>query len=81
MVLVTTAFVANRDVTVVVTARILDLRLKQSCMGRALVHRYGAVGAGVTLSVTYGVILTVLSILTWRMAVRSSPDVATHEEN
>jgi antigen flippase len=50
-------------------------------MGRVLVHRYGAVGAGVTLSVTYGVILTVLSILTWRMAARSSQDVATHDEN
>ena len=39
-----------------------------AAMGRVLVHRYGAVGAGITLSVTYGVVLIVLTTLTWRMA-------------
>jgi enterobacterial common antigen flippase len=39
-----------------------------AALGRVLVHRYGAVGAGMTLSVTYGMILIVLTVLAWRMA-------------
>jgi O-antigen/teichoic acid export membrane protein len=42
-------------------------------LGRELVRRFGAVGAGATLSVTYGVMLVVLTILAVRMARRTSP--------
>lgn len=41
-------------------------------LGRTLVHRYGAVGAGATLSITYGIILIVLVVLARRMATRSA---------
>ena len=41
-------------------------------MGRALVARLGAIGAALTLSVTYGLILGILIILMVRMAARLS---------
>jgi O-antigen/teichoic acid export membrane protein len=47
-------------------------------LGRVLVGRFGAVGAALTLSVTYGLILAVLTILTVAMAGRLS-SAADHE--
>jgi O-antigen/teichoic acid export membrane protein len=41
-------------------------------LGRTLIAHYGAVGAGLTLSITYAVLLVVLAALCWRMARRSA---------
>jgi O-antigen/teichoic acid export membrane protein len=45
-------------------------------LGRVLVARYGAFGAGLSLTLTYGALLLILILVCWRTAARPTPATA-----